>query len=330
LYLNIINTIFKYKDSLFIFLTKNVKNVKNDLKKFLLYNKMELSCQYCNKIFGTKGSLKTHQLKTKYCLKLQNVCAATIYSCTSCSKTFTIKSSYDRHLMRHIKDPNTIKLKNEIEELKIKHSDETLKNALEQVKFLQDHILQLSMKAVSTPKNTYNTVNIENFTAMTHEHLDDNSKNLTIDHINKGPRGYAEYMINYPCKDSLIVTDIARMIFKYKDENNKLCVDIAARNLINKISKSLDQQNRALIRKSFDDINADDKLDTVEKMNKMAVLAAYCDGIKFMDGTPTEFTRRLGRELMMLTPKKSDCVIKEIDDEKNISDVESEIIYYSD
>ena len=32
-------------------------------------NKME--CQYCKNVFKTNSSLKTHQLKAKYCLKLR-------------------------------------------------------------------------------------------------------------------------------------------------------------------------------------------------------------------------------------------------------------------
>ena len=294
---------------------------------------MELTCQFCNKNFATKGTLKTHQLKTKFCLKLQNTKASTIYSCMSCPKTFTIKSSYERHLIRHLDDPNTIKLKNEIEELKNKQKDETLKNALEQIRIFQEQNQKLLIKAISTPKNTYNTVNIEHFTPMTQQHLDDNVKNLTLEHINKGPRGYAEYMINYPCKDSLVVTDIARMIFKYKDDDGNLYIDIEARNLINKISKSIDPHNRELITKAIADINSNKRIDVLEQLKRISELAEYSNGIGLMDGTPTDFSRKLGRELMMLTQKKVSILNKEESeklDESNISDNDSEIIYYSE
>jgi hypothetical protein len=53
-----------------------------------------------------------------------------------------------------------------------------------------------------------------------------------------------------------------------------------------------------------------------------------------MDGTPSDFSRKLGRELMMLTQKKVTGLNKE-DDNKLLescitSDEESEIIYYSE
>jgi len=217
------------------------------------------------------------------------------------------------------------------EELKqiIELKDQALKNALDQIKIYQEQNEKLLMKAVSTPKikNTYNTVNIEHFTPMTQQHLEDNVKNLTLEHINKGPRGYAEYMLNYPCKDSLVVTDISRMIFKYKDENGDLCVDIEARNLIDKISKSLDPHNRELITKAISDINLNKRIDVLEQLKRIAELAEYSTGI---DGKSTEFSRKLGRELMMLAPKK--VILNKEEDSKDLilSDVESEIIYYSD
>ena len=298
---------------------------------------MEFKCEFCNKNFSNKSNLKTHQIKAKFCLKLQNITPDSVFKCSICDKSFNVKSSCDRH--QEICITNPIKLTNEIEELKktiLEQKDQALKNALDQIKIYQEQNEKLLMKAVSTPKikNTYNTVNIEHFTPMTQQHLDDNVKNLTLEHINKGPRGYAEYMVNYPCKDSLVVTDIARMIFKYKDENGDLCVDIEARNLINKISKSIDPHNRELITKAISDINSNKRIDVLEQLKRISELAEYSNGIGFMDGAQSDFSRKLGRELMMLTQKKVSLTNKEEDsgDSKDIviSDAESEIIYYSE
>ena len=304
-----------------------------------------MECEFCKKTFSGKSNLYIHQTKAKYCLKIQEKTPDIIHKCSYCSKTFTRKDVYHKHLKGHSSDPITNKIKednskmeDEIKELKqkLEAKDEILKNALDQIKIYQEQNEKLLMKAVSTPKikNTYNTVNIEHFTPMTQQHLDDNVKNLTLEHINKGPRGYAEYMVNYPCKDSLVVTDIARMIFKYKDENGDLCVDIEARNLINKISKSIDPHNRELITKAISDINSNKRIDVLEQLKKISELAEYSNGIGFMDGAQSDFSRKLGRELMMLTQKKVSLTNKEEDsgDSKDIviSDAESEIIYYSE
>jgi len=132
-------------------------------------------------------------------------------------------------------------------------------------------------------------------------------------------------MINYPCKDSLVVTDIARMIFKYKDADGNIYIDIEARNLINKISKSIDPHNRELITKAISDINSNKRIDVLEQLKRIAELAECSNGI---DGKSTEFSRKLGRELMILAPKK--VVHASLEDETNnnlMSDTESEIIY---
>ena len=307
---------------------------------------MDLTCQYCDKVFSTKGSLKTHQTKTKYCLKLQNSKPEIIYSCTTCSKTFILKSSYDRHLVKHLPDPDTVKLKNEIEELKQKNIDETLKNALEKVKFLEEQNEKLLMKAVSAPKvkNTYNnTVNIENFTAMTDEHFKNNAKHLTIEHIKNGAHGYATFIVKYPCKDSIVVTDRSRKTIKYKDENNQVCVDVEARNLLTKISKAIDPINRQLLLKAGEELDANKNMDLEYKLSLKSKFLEYCNGIRFMDGPPTEFSRKLAYELMILIPKRVNCMIEDKQEEKEekeeekeednieiLSDVESELIYYSE
>jgi len=323
-----------------------------------------MECNFCKKTFSTKGNLYTHQATAKYCLKIQKKDPDTIHVCSYCSKTFTRKDVYDKHINSHLTDPVTIKIqqenskmeeelkelkmkleyKDELKELKMKleHKDETLKNALEQVNSLQDKIANISMKAVSAPKvkNTYNTVNIENFTAMTDEHFQNNAKHLTIEHIKNGAHGYATFIVKYPCKDSVVVADRSRRTIKYKDENNELCIDVEARNLLTKISKAIDPINRQLLLKAGEDLDANNNMDLEYKLSLKSKFLEYCNGIRFMDGPPTEFSRKLAYELMILIPKRINSVrenllenVKENDTENIVSDtesIESEVIYYSD
>jgi hypothetical protein len=302
-----------------------------------------MECEFCNKIFTTKSNLKVHQSKTKSCLIIQNKNPEKIYNCLYCNKIFTIKDTLDRHIASHLTDPIFIKLQ-KLEEEK-KHLEESLKNALEQVKMYQEQNEKLLMKAISTPKvkNTYNTVNIENFTAMTDEHFEKNAKFLTMEHIKNGAHGYATFIVKYPCKDSIVVADRARRTIKYKDENNELCIDVEARNLLTKISKAIDPINRELLLKAGEELDANKNMDLEYKLSLKSKFLEYCNGIKFMGGAPTEFSRKLAHELMILIPKRVSGVIEEnTNDEQNLledeemadnkllSDVESEIIYYSD
>jgi len=311
-----------------------------------------MECEFCNKIFTTKSNLKVHQSKTKSCLIIQNKNPEKIYNCLYCDKIFTIKDTLDRHIASHLSDPIFIKLqkleeeKKHLEEEK-KHLEESLKNALEQVKMYQEQNEKLLMKAISTPKvkNTYNTVNIENFTAMTDEHFEKNAKFLTMEHIKNGAHGYATFIVKYPCKDSIVVADRARRTIKYKDENNELCIDVEARNLLTKISKAIDPINRELLLKAGEELDANKNMDLEYKLSLKSKFLEYCNGIRFMGGAPTEFSRKLAHELMILIPKRVSGVIEdnkqedtndeqnlleEIADNELLSDVESEIIYYSD
>ena len=321
---------------------------------------MEHKCNFCEKIFTTKIILKTHQAKAKFCLKIQNKKPEELYQCIYCTKNFNVKYNYDLHIASHSSDPIFIQLlksQEESKELKMKldHKDETLKNALEQVNSLQDKISDISMKAVSAPKvkNTYNTVNIENFTAMTDEHIQNSAKYLTIEHINDGPHGYAVFIVTITCKNSIVVTDGSRMIFKYKDKNNKLFVDVEARNLLTKISKAIDPINNELLLKATKALNENKNMDLMYKISRKALLLEYCNGIKFMDGEPSDFSRTLIHEMMVLTQKRVNGMIEDKPEEKKeekcveekcveekcvenaieidlLSDVESEILYYSD
>ena len=291
-----------------------------------------MDCIHCKKSFKNKNILQAHQAKAKYCLKIQEKQPEITYFCSYCSKTFIRKDGYDIHLTGHLTDPFIVKIKEDIKNMEddikklkdlLDHKDLELKNKDEQIKAFQDLNEKLLMRAVSTPKNTYNTVNIENFTPMTKQHLDDNAKNLTIDHINKGCRGYAEYMVNYPCKNSL----------KYKDENGKLCIDVEARNLINKITKSIDPHNRELITKAIAEINSNKRIDVLEQLKRIAELAEYSNSVGFMDGMSSEFAKKLCKELVNLAPKKNSLHTNDNRDSLDIeyimsySDSETEITY---
>ena len=309
-----------------------------------------MECEFCKKIFSNKSALNKHKKQAKYCLDIQNVKPDTIHKCNICEKTFNVKSSLERH--KNLCKINPSKLIDEIEELKKALQEQKLENLQkivddknDQLKVYQEQNEKLLMKAVSAPKvkNTYNTVNIENFTAMTDEHIENSAKFLTIDHINDGPHGYAVFIVTITCKNSIVVTDGSRMIFKYKDKNNKLFVDVEARNLLTKISKAIDPINSELLLKATKALNENKNMDLMYKISRKALLLEYCNGIKFMDGEPSDFSRTLIHEMMVLTQKRVNGMIEDKPEEKKeekcvenaieidlISDAESEVIYYSD
>ena len=105
-----------------------------------------MECEFCHKTFSNKSNLKMHQLKAKYCLKLQTATPENIHMCSICEKTFNVKSSFERH--EKICKSNPTILKNEIEELKLEHKEEELKNALLEIEGLKEELKSLQKENI--------------------------------------------------------------------------------------------------------------------------------------------------------------------------------------
>jgi uncharacterized Zn-finger protein len=64
---------------------------------------METECEFCNKVFKSKGNLVKHQKTAKYCIKIQkeqsvNTVTYTSYNCLYCKKEFSQSYNLERHL----------------------------------------------------------------------------------------------------------------------------------------------------------------------------------------------------------------------------------------
>ena len=57
------------------------------------------------------------------------------------------------------------------------------------------------------------------------EHMLEHSQNLTLEHIQKGASGYAEYALEYPLKDRIACVDYSRRKMKFKDKDGNLITD---------------------------------------------------------------------------------------------------------
>ena len=100
--------------------------------------------------------------------------------------------------------------------------------------------------------------------SITEEWLLENAKFLTIEHILRGPEGYADYALSYPLKDRLIIDDDYydsehKVVFvKYKDINGDIIVDLNGQFLGKMIIDSLKGvKNKLLIKHNIVDFNED-------------------------------------------------------------------------
>jgi hypothetical protein len=214
------------------------------------------NCEYCHSVFKNSSSLKLHQKKAKYCIKIQkennemkvncNNILNNKFKCENCDKLLSSKRNLDNH---YSICNNIDKLKVTILKYKI-HIEELIKKGEQQekkIKELENTIERLAINAIHKPTTTNN--NTTNNTLNIMSSLDFNNvnkiKNLIDDNYNinyaiDGQKGLARFVVDNLLKDEngellYVCTDPSRQIFKYKDDSGEIKKDVEAKKLTNYI-----------------------------------------------------------------------------------------------
>ena len=234
-----------------------------------------MECKFCKNKFSTKPNLIHHQKTARYCLKLRDD-NKKYYLCKFCRKEYTSNFRLSAHLVKCVE--NSTELIELRDELKlVKNDNKNLAKQLEDhqktIQQLQNKLENVAIKAVSRPTTSNKTqINnyIQNMKPVTEELLLDNVHHLTIDHIKKGPEGYAEYALEYPLKDSMVCSDYSRRKVKFKDKDGNVITDPEMTTLARKFFNSIKVKNKELICKSANELKEklgdDNVMDTVVKM----------------------------------------------------------------
>jgi hypothetical protein len=105
---------------------------------------------------------------------------------------------------------------------------------------------QLTGKNCAKPLLVKSETNVD--LAITEEWLIENAKFLTIEHILRGPEGYADYALSYPLNDRLIEEDYSNPIFvKYKDRKGDIITDYGGKMLTKMLLDSVRERTHELI-----------------------------------------------------------------------------------
>ena len=211
------------------------------------------TCEFCQSTFSYEKTMMNHKKIAKYCLAIQGR-EHHLNKCSGCAKTFSTNSWLQQHQQNCIEYQVEYRIKERIklfedEKRVLESTNQVLEKEIIELKQQNDKlhntIKELAEKAISKPTITNNhTVN--NLHIMSDEHIKEQVKNLTIDHIKKGALGYSEYFLEYPLKERVICTDYARRKIKYKNEQGEIISDPEMTNLSDLLFKSIKDRNREL------------------------------------------------------------------------------------
>jgi hypothetical protein len=274
---------------------------------------METECEFCNKVFKTKGNLFKHQKTTKYCIKIQKEQSAqtityTSYNCLYCKKEFS--QSYN--LERHIPTCNT-RFNSVIEEKEatIKEKEATIKELEEKMNKIEQKNIRLTIEnellreQSKESQSTINEIAKQPRVATTNNHnkimittpvdLSQPTVQLAIqngfsdEYLVQGQKGVARFAVENILKDEqgklkYICTDAARQIFQYKNEDGTISKDVRATKL-----------TKALLEAEIKQTSHKIAWDKMEGAGDEAFMAYtnYYQNIQDMEQDNSEFSKEL-------------------------------------
>lgn len=207
-----------------------------------------MECSYCYNTFKTKSSLNNHIRNAKYCLEKRSK-KPIVYYCEFCDKKFSSKYGSEKHKVKcmHIHSILKEKIEKDVEKRYI----DQIAGLKSQISKLQDKLENIALQAVKRPTTTTNKTQINNFIQnmqpITADQLIEYTPQLTIEHVQKGASGYAEYALEYPLKDRVVCVDYARRKIKFKNRDGNLVTDPEMAKLAPMFFESIKAKSNELI-----------------------------------------------------------------------------------
>jgi hypothetical protein len=168
--------------------------------------------------------------------------------------------------VKHLQDSvEKLEKQNSVLHQEIAFYKQTIKDLKVQNSELQYNLKDVALQGVKKSTTTNNIVNIQN---LTDEWLQASSKNLTLQHIRRGPQGYAEFASQHSLKDRVKCVDFARRILQYK-EDDELVRDKKGKKLSKKFFESIQSQNKELIMDAMSGIRDEMEDKTPEEMDSL-------------------------------------------------------------
>ena len=205
----------------------------------------QYTCKYCNNTFCRRSILYKHQRTAQYCLKLQKK-DKILPRCQYCGKELSRKD----HAMRHEK---TCSEREEHKESVPQQSmqEQQTSQLLEMIVQLQKTIANMSERTSGTTNVNRNNVVLQNMAPITDEDIQEHLEHLTLNFIQEGAKGYADFANSYPFKDRVLCTDKSRKKLKYKGTNGEVIDDGGGLKLAQRFFQAIAPRNEEIINAEY-------------------------------------------------------------------------------
>jgi len=253
-------------------------------------------CEHCMHVFNSRNSLLAHQRRARYCLDLQGKTNDDMLECDHCTKKFTLLQNLETHILSckvrkkaedKEKDILIVKLRDENKEqrceiTKLESELKVYKVYKEQAERATACIETIAQqpKTVSNNKNNITNTYIEKLEILSTDSMKTHLPNLTLEHVNNGPKGYATFALEGPFKDKVVCTDISRKILKYRDENKLIQTDQGGIALGKKFFQTVQPRSIEILMKEQEEISNNTEIDAEDRLAKMMEIAKEIISIK--------------------------------------------------
>jgi hypothetical protein len=216
-------------------------------------NEINYNCSFCNKMLSCPKRKISHETTCKYKI------------------IETQKSKIEEQKIET--DKEIVSLKINLEQLKDENIK--LKNELNSVTILKNHVLEQNDKFLKNMSTTINNNNnkitnntfvlIQNMPSVKEEEIQEIISQLTYDDLVNGEEAIGTALSNKYLKKRVVCTDLSRNTLCWKEEDNEPVRDIQGKMIINKIKKAgknefnkfkvmLDTQNEQMDKTSPEEI----------------------------------------------------------------------------
>ena len=215
-----------------------------------------ITCDYCGAEFTKVYNLRKHQRSAKYCLKIRGNDTVEKFTCEYCNKEYARKDVLYKHqrmcihLQERLANRDKVDVDKKVAECIDKKVAEVQNvQLLELIKQLQTTIS--GMQQATTTNINRNNVVLQNMPPITDEDIQDHLEHLTLNFIQEGAKGYADFANCYPFKDRILCTDKSRKKLKYKGFDGEVVEDGGGLKLAQQFFQVIAPRNEEIINAEY-------------------------------------------------------------------------------